>query len=44
MSEHLDLYLMTLAGLVKARVDGDWRVELLDKMLDTEDVREVVKV
>jgi photosystem II stability/assembly factor-like uncharacterized protein len=42
MSDHLDLYLMTLAGLVKARVDGDGRAEILDTMLDPEDVREVV--
>jgi photosystem II stability/assembly factor-like uncharacterized protein len=42
MSEPVDLYLLTLAGLVKARVNANGQAEVLHKSLDPEDVREVV--
>jgi hypothetical protein len=42
MSASLDLYLMTLAGLVKARVNAKGRARILHTTLDPDDVREVV--
>ncbi|HLF76805.1 MAG TPA: hypothetical protein VJB57_04885 [Dehalococcoidia bacterium] len=38
----VDLYLMTLSGLVKARSDGKGSGEILHKTLDPDEVREVV--
>ena len=42
MSEPVDLYLLTLAGLVKARANGGGTAEVLSTSLDPDDVREVV--
>jgi photosystem II stability/assembly factor-like uncharacterized protein len=42
MSESIDLYLLTLAGLVKARAEADGRARILSNSLVPDDVREVV--
>jgi hypothetical protein len=42
MSAAVDLYLMTLAGLVKARANGDGRAEVLNKTLEHDGVCEIV--
>jgi hypothetical protein len=42
MSSPIDLYLLTLSGLVKARANGHGKAEVLCRALEPDDVREVV--